>query len=93
MQQSGFSKGIMASPRGPFQADCACCLAGNGGFFIISANATMMQHDFFTLGSLYSQCTVTSFADKTKPPMYSDNCALGQPNACCNNAKTGCYKK
>jgi len=75
-------------------ADFACHGAGDGGFFIISANGTVMQHDFFTLGSLFSQCTVTTFADKTKPPMYSDNCALGQPNACCNaEGASACYRK
>ena len=53
-----------------------------------------MQYDYFTLGSLYSQCTVTTFTDKTKPPQYSPNCALGQPNSCCNaDAASACYKK
>ena len=67
--------------------------AGDGGFFIISANATVMQSDFFVLGSLFSQCTVTSFADKTKAPVLSDNCALGQPNACCAANQTACYRR
>ena len=68
--------------------------AGNGGFIIISANGTVMQYDYFTLGSLYSQCTVTTFADKITPPQYSPNCALGQPNSCCNaNGASACYKK
>jgi hypothetical protein len=67
----------------------ACC-AGNAGFIIVSANTTLMNHDFFQVGSLYSQCTVTTFADKTKPPVYSANCALGKPNACCNATPNTC---
>jgi hypothetical protein len=66
--------------------------AGNGGFIIVSANATAFQSDFFTLGSLFSQCTITAFADKTKAPIISDNCALGQPNACCSAPNSSCYR-
>lgn len=66
--------------------------SGNGGFIIVSANATVFQADYFTLGSLFSQCTVTTFADKTLAPIYSDNCALGQPNSCCNASPSSCYK-
>lgn len=64
--------------------------AGNSGFIIVSANTTLMNYDFFTVGSLYSQCTITTFADKTKPPVASPNCALGQPNACCNATPNRC---
>lgn len=85
---------MMVSPHarttiGARFSDGRCDAAGDGGFFIISANATVFQSDFFVLGSLFSQCTVTSFADKTKAPIYSANCALGQPNACCNTS-AGC---
>ena len=65
--------------------------AGDGGFFIISANATQIQYDYFVLGSLFSQCTITSFADKTRAPTASPNCALGQPNSCCAAGKSSCY--
>ena len=65
--------------------------AGDGGFFIISANATQIQYDYFVLGSLFSQCTITSFADKTRQPIASPNCALGQPNSCCAAGKSSCY--
>ena len=54
------------------------------GFIIMTANATVWRADYFTLGSTYSQCTVTQRADKSAPPVYGANCALGQPNACCN---------
>ena len=73
--------------------DLLCC-AGDGGFFIISANQTQFQADFFVLGSLFSQCTVTMFADTTLAPTYSPNCALGQPNSCCNaDGGNECYRK
>ena len=76
---------------GPSVRSPLCC-AGDGGFFIISANQTVFQADFFVLGSLFSQCTVTMFADKGKAPLYSPNCALGQPNACCNaDGGNECY--
>ncbi|KAK9919104.1 hypothetical protein WJX75_009438 [Coccomyxa subellipsoidea] len=65
---------------------------GDGGFIIVSANATTFQSDFFVLGSLFSQCTITAFADKTKAPIISDNCSLGQPNACCNSPTDSCYR-
>ncbi|BDA48911.1 probable tartrate-resistant acid phosphatase type 5 [Coccomyxa sp. Obi] len=65
---------------------------GNGGFIIVSANATTFQSDFFTLGSLFSQCTITAFADKTKAPIVSDNCSLGVPNACCGAPNSNCYR-
>ncbi|CAL8463802.1 g3336 [Coccomyxa elongata] len=55
--------------------------AGADGFIIVSANATTFQSDFFTLGSLFSQCTITAFADKTKAPIVSVNCKLGLTNA------------
>lgn len=75
-------------------AEGTSCCAGDGGFFIISANATVFQADFFVLGSLFSQCTVTMSADKATAPTYSPNCALGQPNACCNaDGGSACYKK
>lgn len=57
---------------------------GNGGFIMVSANATTFQSDFFSIGSLYSQCTITAFSDKARAPLVSDNCKLGIPNACCN---------
>lgn len=58
---------------------------------MVSANATTFQSDFFALGSLFSQCTITAFADKTKAPIVSDNCKLGIPNACCNATPNTCY--
>ena len=58
----------------------------------MTANTTVMQNDYFVAGSLYSQCTVTTYADRTKAPTYSPNCALGRPNACCNTpGQAGCY--
>lgn len=40
--------------------------AGSGSFFIISANAGVFKADSITLGSLVSQCAVTSCTDKIK---------------------------
>ena len=72
---------------------CNAC-TGEAGFILVSANATVMNSDFFVAGSLYSQCTITTFADKTMAPVASPNCALGRPNACCATpGKAGCYKR
>jgi hypothetical protein len=72
----------------------ACACAGDGGFIVVSANSTVFQSDFYTLGSLYSQCTITSFADKSRAPLVSPNCILGQPNECCNyDSGSACYKR
>ena len=92
------SRGILATGPGRCRQELPLefllCCTGDGGFFIISANQTVFQADFFVLGSLFSQCTVTMFADKTMQPTYSPNCALGQPNACCNaDGGNACYKR
>ena len=84
---------LLPSAEQVFHCSLRCC-AGNGGFFIISANQTIFQADFFVLGSLFSQCTVTMYADKSNEPTFSPNCALGQSNACCNaDGGNSCYKK
>ncbi|KAK9830874.1 hypothetical protein WJX81_000716 [Elliptochloris bilobata] len=65
---------------------------GNGGFIIVTATSAQWRSDYYTLGSTYPQCTVTSYADK-RPPTFSPNCALGKPNACCSvNGGAGCYR-
>jgi hypothetical protein len=56
----------------------------------MTANATVWRADYYTLGSTFSQCTVTQPADKSAGPTYHANCALGQPNACCVQ-NVNCY--
>ena len=68
------------------------CHASCTGFIVMTANATVWRADYYTLGSTYSQCTVTQRADKSAPPVYGPNCALGEPNACCNaEGSASCY--
>ena len=60
------------------------------GFIIMTVNSTSWRSDFYTLGSTFSQCTITQPVGGTAAPTYHPNCALGQPNACCIEG-TNCY--
>ncbi|KAK9841623.1 hypothetical protein WJX74_008927 [Apatococcus lobatus] len=71
------------------RANYAYSNGGNGGFVLVTVNATVWQADYYTLGSNFPQCTVKSSVNTATPATYSPGCALGLSNTCCNgtNAK------